>query len=80
MTLKIRMVLFGACTKKPERYPMYVSTNILTTIQMTVLQVCLFFYLNVSIYHDLIYYLCAFHNLCSPVVEHVCLRQVAVTI
>ena len=34
---------------------------------MTVLQVCLFFYLNLSIYHDLIYYLCAFHNLCSPV-------------
>ena len=56
-----------------------VCTNILTTIQMTVLQVCLFFYLNLSIYHDLIYYLCAFHK-CSPVVEHVCLRQVAVTI
>ena len=33
---------------------------------MTVLQVCLFFYLNLSIYHDLIYYLCAFHK-CSPV-------------
>ena len=44
-----------------------VCTNILTTIQMTMLQVCLFFYLNLSIFHDLIYYLCAFHNLCSPV-------------
>ena len=58
----------------------YVQTSWQSTIQMTVLQVCLFFYLNLSIYHDLIYYLCAFHNLCSPVVEHVCLRQVAVTI